>query len=375
MELLESPRAIDPAQTFNALAQWLYEAVIVQKHAPGFLVGLSGTDSIVTFAAAYRALEKSGMAHRLMGVHYAPSEDFLYDHPEAEVHTWFSKQIVPWLQKQFPQAKIVVDTSIDWRHDGLRWGSLMDMSVISEDHGRALRPAEEQYWVVGTRNRSEEVLLNYSNSSTIVSVQPIINLWKSEVLQLSEWLDVPQLAIDKSCETDCICGREGLAARHIREVDHILMSSVGETGSHHLESMDKELRLKLTRFIKEQMQKGRFKLSLPYTPKESIAQTLLSDPLVKAFEKHTLNLKQFNHRQHVYIAWVYLKSMPYEKAFARYVENLVLLLTPAGRIDKFNVDITKKYLTKLNTIVQENPTNNFDKLVEQRPEILTKTSA
>jgi hypothetical protein len=100
-----------------------------------------------------------------MGVHFAPSEDFLYDHPEAEEHTWFQKQVVPWLDEQFPDAQIITDTSIDWRCDGLRWGYLMDLSVVSNDKHRSMREHEEQYWVVGTRNRKEDMLLEYSNAS------------------------------------------------------------------------------------------------------------------------------------------------------------------------------------------------------------------
>lgn len=374
MELLDAPRNIDPTKTFLALVDWIHDEVIVTRGAPGLLVGLSGTDSLVVFFAAAYALQKAGKLHRLMGVHFAPSEDFLYDHPEAETHLWFSEKVIPHLRSLFPEAKIVVDTTIDWRHDGLRWGALMDMSVVSEEKGRALRLPEDQYWLVGTRNRTEDILLNYSNASTIVSLQPIIHLWKSEILKISEYLSVPKVAIDKSCETDCICGRDRLAAHHIAEVDWILMNSMGDIIGHYLDrNLPTDLRLTLTRYIKDQMVKGRFKLSLPYIPSNSVVK--LMDPLVAAFEDATLNLKEFNHRQHLYVAWYYLREFDFDVAVERYIHHLNKVLDKAGQAHRFSETVTRAYFAKLQQSMQAYPTDNFNELLEKSPTLLMKSSA
>lgn len=66
-----------PAEKFHAVVQWLHDDVVKDRSAPGLIIGLSGTDSVVAFLAAYRALDRANKAHRLMGVHFAPSEDFL----------------------------------------------------------------------------------------------------------------------------------------------------------------------------------------------------------------------------------------------------------------------------------------------------------
>ena len=50
-------RHFDPAKSFDTLVQWFYDLIVFQG-APGFLVGLSGTDSLVTFLAAGKAFEK-----------------------------------------------------------------------------------------------------------------------------------------------------------------------------------------------------------------------------------------------------------------------------------------------------------------------------
>lgn len=250
--------SMNPANTFDALVNWFYD-LIVWKQAPGFLVGLSGTDSIVSFLAANKALERAAsessgeLAERMMGIHFAPSEDFLYDHPEAESHLWFHDKIMPWLQEQAPKAWILSDTSVDWRDDGSRWGSLMDRSVVAKRPSgrRVMREPENQYWVVGTRNKSEDTLLYYSNASMAVSVQPTLHLWKSEILQLAEYLGVPKIAIDKSCETDCICGRMALASNHIQEVDWILQGNS--------DKVPEPLRGQLNKFINAQISKNAFK--------------------------------------------------------------------------------------------------------------------
>lgn len=372
MKTLYSPRTINPANTFEALVQWFYDEIIVRQEAPGFLVGLSGTDSLVTFLAAAKAFEKAGKPERVLGVHFAPSEDFLYDHPEAEVHLWFTNEVIPWLRKQAPNTKVVVDTSIDWRYDGLRWGALMDLSVVSTDRSikmRMMRLPEEQYWVVGTRNLTEDVLLNYSNASTIASLQPLIHLWKSEILQVSDYLGVPKIAIDKSCETDCICGRMRLPAQHIPEVDMLLMARREELAWQYVEEkIPLDLQRQLTGFIRAQIDKGKFKKNIPYSP----------DSLVMAFQNGSLNLTEFNHRQHLYIAWYYLKNLYFGEAVTRYAQYLKPTLEAAGQAHRFDLDMTRSYMHLLFDAMKQNPTDNFDELMEKCPSLLVrkqKTSA
>lgn len=364
MKELKSPRIIDSEAAFEALVSWLHDEVIVRQRAPGFLIGLSGTDSIVTFLAASKAFEKAGKPGRVLGVHFAPSDDFLYDHPESETHLWFSDLVIPWLKEQAPGAEIIVDTSIDWRCDGLRWGYLMDLSIVSNGKRRMIRLPEEQYWVVGTRNRTEDVLLNYSNVSMAVSLQPLIHLWKSEVLQISKHLGVPDIAIDKSCETDCICGREALAANHIKEVDALLQAR--NDCSTWESAFTNELYVRLDKFIEAQIAKNGFKKTLPYTP----------DPYVFDFESGSLNLKKFNHFGHLYIAFHYIKNYGLATGLFRYGKYLKDLLDSAGASHKFNLEVTTKYFLHLDKIMKEYPDyNDFGKLAEAVPSVMEKISA
>lgn len=367
MKMLDAPRTISPAETFNALVSWFHDEMIIRKKAPGVLIGISGTDSLVTFLIASKAFEMAGKPERVLGVHFAPSEDFIYDHPEAAVHLWFANEVIPWLRRQAPNAKIMVDTSIDWRCDGLRWGSLMDRSVVSNEKTRRMLVPEEQYWVVGTRNLTEDVLLNYSNASKAVSLQPLIHLWKSEILQLSEHLGIPKIAITKSCETDCICGRMRLPAEHILEVDALLMVKRREVYETYVQNtIPIDLRRQLNSFIDSQINKGQFKNNVPYSP----------EPYVFAFESGFIDLKGFNHFGHLYIAFQYLKEYSFDESFERYMKYLKIILDSAGQSHRLNLDLTKKYFVHLDKIMKDYPNYDcFEELAEAIPSVLHKISA
>jgi hypothetical protein len=42
-----------------------------------------------------------------------------------------------------------------------------------------------------------------------------------------------------------------------------------------------------------------------------------TDPAVEAFESACVDPQQFHHRDHLYVAWQYLRAMPLEDALAR----------------------------------------------------------
>lgn len=253
----------DAAGAFQQLVRWIHDEIVVARGAPGLIVGLSGTDSLVAFLAAFEAFKMEGKPHRAWGVHFAPSEDFLADHPEAEVHTWFGEQVVPWLMKRVNhEAQILIDTSIDWRQDGLRWGALGEMGAVSYKPVRRVRERDDQFWLMGTRNRSEDLLYNYSNASLACSVQPLVHLWKSEVLEIARWLGAPQIAIDMSCQADCICGRQRLPAQHIREVDLLLEAE--EDGLPEPD-IEQDLKYQLKAYIIGEIVRNSYKRRIPYT--------------------------------------------------------------------------------------------------------------
>lgn len=259
------PRTIDPHATFDALVSWVHDELIVKRQAPGIVVGLSGTDSIITFLICAKAFEKAGKPGRVAGIHYGkqlPATDMPDADPQA---FWFQSTLIPWLKEQAPQATILIDDSINERMDGQRWGALLDWSMIEDPETGRLRPAGENYWVAGTRNATEETLRTYSNVSMAASIQPISGLWKSEVLHLCHHLGVPEEAMAQSCTMDCACGRFELPALHIPYVDALLMTRNGELSPRYVEeNITPSLRHELDEFIDTQLRNTAFKQHIPY---------------------------------------------------------------------------------------------------------------
>lgn len=131
---------------------------------------------------------------------------------------------------------------------------------------RKVRESADKYWILGTRNQTENRLNNYSVASTVASVQPLIKLYKSEILDICEWLEVPELVIKKSCEEDCICGREELRAHFGREIDIILNANATSLANADYVNLNPFLKKKLQEYISERVTKGTFKKVIPYVP-------------------------------------------------------------------------------------------------------------
>ena len=261
----------DPLAQFNGLVAWVKD-LIVSKKMPGAIVGISGTDSILAFLICARAFAELGKADRVLGVHYGapfPPADKTPDQLEKILsvnpsYRWVARSIVPWLRDKAPGTIVTVDDSIDFTDDHQRWASLM-RSALSGASRTEMLDATNCYWVVGTRNATEQALGTYSNISGAVSLQPLIGLYKSDILKICAGLGVPQLAIDKSRQVDCDCGRYDLAADHIDEVDLLIKLRAGEVAAEAV-SIDADLRDKLEAFIDQQCDYAGFKTQIPYCP-------------------------------------------------------------------------------------------------------------
>ena len=265
--------ASTPQQVFDGLVDWL-SGVMIDKKAPGLLVGISGTDSLLAFLLCARAFERLGKPERVLGIHYGlpfPPTDKTPEEAARIVsinpsYRWVARVVMPWLQTQAPQSQLVVDDTIDFTCDHQRWAALFKSSLNGAARTEMLTDGGH-YWVVGTRNATEAALGTYANLSGAVSLQPLIHLWKSDVLAMCKWLGVPQLALDKSRQVDCDCGRYDLAADHIEEVDLILKHRAGTFSRAALvAAVPAELLRNLEAFVDDQCRYAGFKKQIPYCP-------------------------------------------------------------------------------------------------------------
>jgi len=229
-----------------------------QSTVPGFIVGLSGTDSIIAFEVLSRALAiasgRFGTPNRLMGIHYRD--------PAKKVGT-FEQIAIPWLMKRHSAAKIEVVHPLGGNHDPQRWADLqlravnIVKSTSSYDHVRA-RDENERYWVAGTINATEHALGKHSIGANAVSIQPIRSLWKTDILQACEAIDVPKRIIDNARIPDCLCGRDEIAAQHIEVIDTILRHTI-DVRNH-----DPEMLMMLMQWVSDQKRNNGFRQRIPY---------------------------------------------------------------------------------------------------------------
>lgn len=97
---------------------------------------------------------------------------------------------------------------------------------------------------------------------------------------------------------------------------------------------------------------------------------MLNDPLVQAFESATIDPAAFHHREHLYVAWCYLRALPLEKALARYVHHLRQLTIALGVPGKFHATMTWAYVVLLDEAMERSPGASFDELLAENPTLL-----
>jgi len=97
---------------------------------------------------------------------------------------------------------------------------------------------------------------------------------------------------------------------------------------------------------------------------------VLTDPLVQAFERAAVDPAAFHHREHLYVAWCYLRSLPLEEALARYVHHLRRLAVALGVPHKFHATMTWAFLVLLDEAMERSPGSTFDDLLARNPTLL-----
>ena len=75
--------------------------------------------------------------------------------------------------------------------------------------------------------------------------------------------------------------------------------------------------------------------------------------LVRRFEKCTLPSEDFNHRNHVRLAWIYLQNYELLPALARFSENLKKFAASLGASNLYHETITFAYLFLIHERIQQ----------------------
>lgn len=116
-------------------------------------------------------------------------------------------------------------------------------------------------WPVGTRNRQEHVLGTYSRPSTVATVLPIVNVWKTTVIDLCRYLAVPEFIIEGSCMVDERCGRcKQMVDIGYEKMDLFAQVMVGELPEVALNRLDK----KELEYLRALYDSSQFKNEIPF---------------------------------------------------------------------------------------------------------------
>lgn len=101
-----------------------------------------------------------------------------------------------------------------------------------------------------------------------------------------------------------------------------------------------------------------------------LAEPRKSDDLVARFEACTLPTWAFGHREHLFVAFTYLRSAPFEEAAPRFVRNLKRFAARHGASTKYHATVTWALLMLVAEAIDACPTADFDALLAARPELL-----
>lgn len=223
-----------------------------QVPVPGFVQGLSGTDSIVAFDALYSAMQNHWREERMLGVHYVDKI--------VNARGSFANFAIPWMREKYPKATIVIAEPLGGNFDQQRWADLHSRALykLNDDGTRSSLEADETYWIAGAMNATENALGKYTILANAVSIQPVRSLWKSEILEISTKIGVPERIIENSRIPDCPCGRDELAAENIELIDDILRNRYDPT------QHDPVLLKKLLEYIAINREANGFRERIPY---------------------------------------------------------------------------------------------------------------
>ena len=145
-------------------------------------------------------------------------------------------------------VKFLPEPPINAHIEALRWAMMLNEALAFRG------------WLVGTRNRTEDVLGNYSLASRLSTYLPLSGLWKSEVMELCRVVGVPEEILASSKRADPECGRpQELADIPFTTMDRFLQVKLEELPASALEPLSPSVRA----YLEALYQRHRFKSELP----------------------------------------------------------------------------------------------------------------
>jgi hypothetical protein len=93
---------------------------------------------------------------------------------------------------------------------------------------------------------------------------------------------------------------------------------------------------------------------------------------VEAFESCTLGPEEFHHRDHVRLAWIYLRAEPPARALARFAEGLKRFAAALGKAGLYHETITWAYLLLIRERMdRQGDAASFEAFAAANPDLMT----
>ncbi len=92
---------------------------------------------------------------------------------------------------------------------------------------------------------------------------------------------------------------------------------------------------------------------------------------VDAFEACTLPNGSFHHRDHVRLAWIYLRDLPLLEALDRFTTSLQRFAAANGRPELYHATITWAYLLLIHERMERMPADDFESFARSNADLLT----
>lgn len=99
---------------------------------------------------------------------------------------------------------------------------------------------------------------------------------------------------------------------------------------------------------------------------------LSDEAFVEAIEACTLPREEFTHRNHVRLAWLYLREADAEAAGRRISETILRYATSLGAAKKFDADLTLRWMQTVERAIRATPAADFDSFIAAHPELLRR---
>lgn len=156
-----------------------------------------GSDSALVFWACHNALPR-----KTVGVHVGL---------KVRCTRWF---------ESIGTVDCVLADAKRARDEEVRWADFLTRSLRLKG------------WLVGSRNQTEDLLGTYSLASRVATYLPLVNTWKTDVMDLCRFVGVPEEILASSLKADPDCGRPSeLVAIPYRRIDAFLRSTLDQKTS------------------------------------------------------------------------------------------------------------------------------------------------